>query len=305
MKLSAGSSLSDPEALPHLGKGKLLPDAQSDHLGAHAREGVEPLVEVRAEARPQEQDVRAGDWVLQVAPVGQRPGPPSPSQVAQQVARNCRQPRAHVAAAPKAHLAPLSKAAGLNLLHKVLGVEAAPPFSPQQPLRVTVEPGVFVLKPTDPCAGADDRGGGLRISGHCLKLLDNHAAERIRFAGAQSDPAPFFRAADLFALSSDTEQMPLALVEAMAAGRPCLSTDVGDVATNLPESQAGGRVPLAPSESVTKRLRAALEGLLDDGGRPGAARTGRGWRSSTPRKVMVERYRALYREAVAAARARS
>ncbi|MHC4378347.1 MAG: glycosyltransferase [Planctomycetota bacterium] len=130
------------------------------------------------------------------------------------------------------------------------------------------------------------------------------AAERIRFAGAQSDTAPFFRAADLFALSSDTEQMPLALVEAMAAGRPCLSTDVGDVATILPEEQAGGRVPLAPPESLTKRLRAALEGLLDDGERRAA--WGRANRARVEelyaQEVMVERYRALYREAVAAAR---
>jgi glycosyltransferase involved in cell wall biosynthesis len=33
----------------------------------------------------------------------------------------------------------------------------------------------------------------------------------------------------LFALSSDTEQMPLSILEAMAASRPIVATDVGDV----------------------------------------------------------------------------
>lgn len=35
---------------------------------------------------------------------------------------------------------------------------------------------------------------------------------------------------DIFALSSDSEQFPISLVEAMAAGRPVAATDVGDVA---------------------------------------------------------------------------
>jgi glycosyltransferase involved in cell wall biosynthesis len=34
---------------------------------------------------------------------------------------------------------------------------------------------------------------------------------------------------DLFTLSSDTEQMPLSVLEAMSAGLPVVGTDVGDV----------------------------------------------------------------------------
>ncbi len=54
-------------------------------------------------------------------------------------------------------------------------------------------------------------------------------AERVIFAGHQADPSRFYAGFDVFALSSDTEQMPLSVLEAMAAGLPVVATDVGDV----------------------------------------------------------------------------
>jgi glycosyltransferase involved in cell wall biosynthesis len=63
-------------------------------------------------------------------------------------------------------------------------------------------------------------------------------AGRVCFAGYQESPAPFYQAMDVFALSSDSEQMPLALLEAMASSLPAVSTDVGDVLTMLPPEQA-------------------------------------------------------------------
>lgn len=63
-------------------------------------------------------------------------------------------------------------------------------------------------------------------------------AGRVRFAGYQESPAPFYQAMDVFALSSDSEQMPVALLEAMASALPVVSTDVGDVRTMLPPEQA-------------------------------------------------------------------
>lgn len=63
-------------------------------------------------------------------------------------------------------------------------------------------------------------------------------AGRVCFAGYQESPAPFYQAMDVFALSSDSEQMPLALLEAMASSLPAVSTDVGDVRAMLPPEQA-------------------------------------------------------------------
>ncbi len=75
-------------------------------------------------------------------------------------------------------------------------------------------------------------------------------ARRTHFMGHQSNPAEFYRAMDLFALSSDTEQMPVALVEAMASSLPCVSTDVGDVRDILPADQAEYIVPTRTGDTA-------------------------------------------------------
>jgi glycosyltransferase involved in cell wall biosynthesis len=84
-------------------------------------------------------------------------------------------------------------------------------------------------------------------------------AERVEFAGHHLDTAPFYAAFDIFALSSDTEQMPLSVIEAMASGLPVVSTDVGDVRLMLAAENAA---------FVTERddlaLAAALAVLADD-----------------------------------------
>lgn len=64
------------------------------------------------------------------------------------------------------------------------------------------------------------------------------AADLIHFAGYMGQPEKVFGLMDVFAMSSDTEQMPNALLQAMAAGRPVVSTDVGDI---RPMVSAGNR----------------------------------------------------------------
>ncbi len=54
-------------------------------------------------------------------------------------------------------------------------------------------------------------------------------AGRVRFAGHVAQPQGLVAALDLFALTSDTEQMPLSVLEAMAAAKPIAATAVGDV----------------------------------------------------------------------------
>lgn len=54
-------------------------------------------------------------------------------------------------------------------------------------------------------------------------------SERLLFTGHVPEPAPYYRAFDIFALTSDTEQMPMTVLEAMAAALPVVATDVGDI----------------------------------------------------------------------------
>jgi len=70
-----------------------------------------------------------------------------------------------------------------------------------------------------------------------------HIQDRVIFTGAVVDPSSYYGALDIFALSSDTEQMPLSVLEAMAAGLPVASTDVGDVSEMV---GAAGRAFISP-----------------------------------------------------------
>lgn len=74
-------------------------------------------------------------------------------------------------------------------------------------------------------------GDGIGMS--ALKMLAERICEqeRVIFTGKIDMPETIVPAFDVFALSSDTEQMPISVLEAMAASKPVVSTDVGDVKT--------------------------------------------------------------------------
>jgi glycosyltransferase involved in cell wall biosynthesis len=73
---------------------------------------------------------------------------------------------------------------------------------------------------------------------------------RVHFAGYVADPRDHYRAMGVYCLSSDTEQMPVALLEAMASGLAVVSTDVGDVRAILPDEQSPYVVPIEERESA-------------------------------------------------------
>jgi glycosyltransferase involved in cell wall biosynthesis len=84
-------------------------------------------------------------------------------------------------------------------------------------------------------------------------------ADRVIFAG-QVMPEAVLGTFDVFALSSDTEQMPNALLEAMAASRPVAAVDVGDVKAIVSEENRGFIVPREDSAAFV----AAIGRLLSD-----------------------------------------
>jgi glycosyltransferase involved in cell wall biosynthesis len=84
-------------------------------------------------------------------------------------------------------------------------------------------------------------------------------AGRVHFTGHLDDPAVAYRGLDVFALSSDTEQMPLSVIEAMAAGLPAAATDVGDVCAMLAEANRPFVTALDDAA-----LAGAIRTLVDD-----------------------------------------
>ncbi|MCJ9429514.1 glycosyltransferase family 4 protein [Kordiimonas marina] len=73
-----------------------------------------------------------------------------------------------------------------------------------------------------------------------LKMLAERIGlkSRVIFTGTLKKPELILPAFDIMALSSDTEQMPLSVIEAMAAGLPVASTDVGDIKQMVAEENA-------------------------------------------------------------------
>lgn len=120
----------------------------------------------------------------------------------------------------------------------------------------------------------------------------------VHLPGHREDLAPWYRAMDIFALSSSSEQHPLSLLEAMAAGLPVVATDVGDLRVTLGPELAGLLVP--PQGDCESALAAALETLLrsaDERERLGAADRER-VREAFSEESMLRAYRDLYEAAV-------
>ena len=88
-------------------------------------------------------------------------------------------------------------------------------------------------------------------------------AGRVHFAGYHADPRGHYHALDAFALSSDTEQMPIALLEAMASSLPAVATDVGDVRAILPPEQTGQIIGLGSAVSTGQGGTADTGGSTD------------------------------------------
>ncbi|OAN51563.1 glycosyltransferase [Magnetospirillum moscoviense] len=115
--------------------------------------------------------------------------------------------------------------------------------------------------------------------------------DRVVFTGAMAAPESLLPAFTIFALSSNTEQMPLSVLEAMAAGKPVAATDVGDVRDMV--CRENRPFVVAPR---TQALAQSIGALLDDpaqAGRIGAANADHA-RATFDESLMFLAYGALF-----------
>lgn len=83
--------------------------------------------------------------------------------------------------------------------------------------------------------------------------------ERITLPGATAAPGDAYARFDIFALSSDTEQAPISLMEAMAAGLPVVATNVGDIADMVSEENLPFVTPLGDEAAYAEALAQMLQ----------------------------------------------
>lgn len=106
-------------------------------------------------------------------------------------------------------------------------------------------------------------------------------APHAHLLGVRRDVPEVLNALDVLAMSSDTEGLPLVVLEAMATGLPIVSTSVGGIPNVVDEGETGHLVP--PGDEAA--LRAQIGKLLSD---PAGTRA----MGARARAISVERYSA-------------
>jgi glycosyltransferase involved in cell wall biosynthesis len=143
------------------------------------------------------------------------------------------------------------------------------------------------------CAIAGDGPDRAALEARAAEL---GVADRVAFLGERSDVDRLLPAFDLFTLSSREEGIPNALLEAMAAARPCVATRVGGNAEVLEDGRTGWLVPPQDPGALAGALADALERPAEAARRGAAARAAMIAERSID--AMVRRHEAFYLRAL-------
>ena len=83
---------------------------------------------------------------------------------------------------------------------------------------------------------------------------DLDLGDAVRFCGERRDVGSWLRVADVFVLSSASEGLPIAMLEAMALGLPAIVTEVGALPELVELSGAGTVVPVGDVERLARAI---------------------------------------------------
>ena len=120
--------------------------------------------------------------------------------------------------------------------------------------------------------------------------------ERVHLLGKRADVPEILNAADVFVLSSDYEGNPLSVMEAMAAGKPMISTAVGGV-PELVEDGCGILVPPRDAQALSKAMSHMLAN--PDARKSMGEKSARRAVERFDLRAMTEAYEDLYRWIIA------
>lgn len=108
-------------------------------------------------------------------------------------------------------------------------------------------------------------GGGASLNNPEVKALFEQYQlnqDKVQLLDQVSDMPAFYQSIDVFLMTSITEGFPNVLVEAMASGLPCISTDVGDASYIVQE--LGYIVPPRDSDALAQAILRYLQLSTDE-----------------------------------------
>ena len=83
-------------------------------------------------------------------------------------------------------------------------------------------------------------------------------ADRVEFLGTQNDVCSFLHSLDLFAMTSDREGLPYALLEAMATGLPTIVTGVNEMPVVVRDGVDGFVIPKGNINACTEKIQTLI-----------------------------------------------